>query len=92
MIEKGLIDEVRSLLKRGYTPDLHSMKAIGYREAVKYISGEWTLEKTILEIKKETRRYAKRQLTWWGAMKNAHWLEGDNLSDAQVLNFILQNE
>ena len=90
MIESGLIEEVRGLLENGYSPELQSMKAIGYREAIKHISGEWTLEKTILEIKKETRRYAKRQLTWWGAMKNAHWLSTDKLSDAQVLDFILR--
>lgn len=65
MIEDGLVEEVRNLLEAGYDPDIRSMKAIGYREVIACLSGEIELEEAIELIKRETRRYAKRQETWF---------------------------
>ena len=64
MVENGLVDEVKALLKMGVSPDAQSMKAIGYRQLTPCILGEAELSKAIEEIKMESRRYAKRQLTW----------------------------
>lgn len=65
MIADGLIDEVRSLLERGYSPDLKPMQSLGYKQINLFLQGKLTLEEAIASIKQETRRYAKRQLTWF---------------------------
>ena len=65
MIESGLIEETRRLLMKGYLPDLKSMQSIGYRHAVKYIMGQWDLQTTVRIMQRDTRRYAKRQITWF---------------------------
>lgn len=74
MIEKGLLDEVKSLLSLGLTFDMQSMKAIGYREWSDYFNGVATLDETIEMIKKGSRNYAKRQLTWFRKYNNLIWL------------------
>jgi tRNA dimethylallyltransferase len=75
MIDAGLVDEVESLLSQGYSPELKPLGAIGYREICDYLRGRLTLADAVDLIKRNTRRYAKRQLTWFrrdGAIK---WLE-----------------
>ena len=65
LIEAGLVDEVRSLTAMGLTADDISMKGIGYKEIIDYLNGDTTLEDALEMIKKNTRHYAKRQLTWF---------------------------
>lgn len=65
MIQLGLIEETKHILSLGYSPELPSLQTLGYREIIKYLQGIYSLESAIKEIKKETRRYAKRQLTWF---------------------------
>ena len=65
LIEQGLVDEVRSLTAMGLTADDISMKGIGYKEIIAYLEGETSLEEAVEKIKKNTRHYAKRQLTWF---------------------------
>ena len=65
LIEAGLVEEVRSLMDMGLTADDISMKGIGYKEIIAYLEGETSLEEAIDQIKKNTRHYAKRQLTWF---------------------------
>jgi len=65
MIELGLIEETKNILNMGYSPELPSLQTLGYREIIKYLKGFYSLEEAIEEIKKETRHYAKRQLTWF---------------------------
>jgi len=79
MADKGLIEETRDLLKKGYSPDLKSMKAIGYRHVIRYLQGEWSLEETITKLKRDTRRYAKRQLTWFRAEPGIIWVDPKDL-------------
>lgn len=74
MAAGGLIQETRGLLEKGYSPDLKSMKAIGYRHMVRYLAGEWSLEEAVDALKRDTRRYAKRQLTWFRAEPSLIWL------------------
>jgi len=65
MIQLGLVEETRHLLDVGYSPELSSLQTLGYREIIKYLKGMYDLESAVEEIKKETRRYAKRQSTWF---------------------------
>ena len=74
MIEQGLADEVQSILDRGYSPELKPFKSIGYAQMVQYHQGKLTMDRTAYEIKRETRHYAKRQLTWFRKMRNAQSL------------------
>jgi len=64
MVEEGLVEETEGLLKRGFSPDLKPMQAIGYRHALAYLKGRCSRDEMIEDIKRDTRRYAKRQLTW----------------------------
>lgn len=77
MLEKGLEDEVRSLLERGYNKNLNSMQAIGYKEIIEYIEKKSTLQQACDKIKQNTRHYAKRQLTWFRRNENIVNLEGN---------------
>ncbi len=78
MLEKGLIQEVEELYKKYGEKLLTSMQAIGYKEVVEYLKGNCSKEEMIEKVKMETRRYAKRQLTWFKKIENVHWLDGLN--------------
>ena len=82
MFQDGLTDEVRQLLENGCSAGWSSFQAIGYKETVRLLLGEWTVEQTIAAIQQATRRYAKRQLTWFRAMKELNWLSDINTVDA----------
>lgn len=73
MIEQGLIEEVKNLLSLGYSKDLVSFKGLGYKEIVGYLEGEYDLNEAIRILKRNTRRYAKRQLTWFRRYSNINW-------------------
>ena len=94
MIEQGLEDEVRSLYQRNMDPNLPAMKGIGYKEWRPYFEGKVSLQTVIEQIQQNSRRYAKRQLTWYrNRMKNVHWLDvsqPDYIDNAirQVAQFI----
>ncbi len=75
MIDKGLIEEVKNLKKK-YKKFPTAMQGLGYKEVVKYLNGEYSKEEMIDTIKQETRRYAKRQLTWFRKNKETIWLNG----------------
>ena len=85
MIDNGLIDEVKNLLKMGYTKDMISMQGIGYKEIIKYLDGQYSLEEAIEIIKRDSRRYAKRQLTWFRRYDDAKWFNLDEYDNSQVL-------
>jgi len=73
MIEKGLIEEVKGLLAKGYSKQLFSFQALGYKEVLEYLDKKWTKEEMIEELKKRTRNFARRQMTWFRRFKNASW-------------------
>lgn len=75
MIEQGLIEEVRALAQRGYGPHLYALRTVGYKEVFPYLEGKRGLPETIAEIKRNTRRYAKRQLTWFRREQRIWWLD-----------------
>lgn len=78
MMEAGLVEEVRSLLDRGYDASLVSMQGLGYKEVIPYLYGEVTLEKAINDIKQRTRHFAKRQLSWFRRMPQIQWFDMTN--------------
>ena len=80
MLEEGLIEEVELLLKK-YKEFPTAMQGLGYKEVIEYINGHITKEEMIEKIKSETRKYAKRQLTWFRKNKQTIWLNG--LDDIQ---------
>jgi tRNA dimethylallyltransferase len=86
MIAAGLIDEVRDLIDQGLTLDHVPMKAIGYRHFYLYLRGEWSYEKTVELFKRDTRRFAKRQLTLFRPMEDVYWFPADE--SQQLYTFI----
>ncbi len=74
MIGQGLVDEVRMLLEMGYHGELKSMQSIGYRHMVNFIEGNWNWEDCVALLARDTRHYAKRQLTWFRADQGITWL------------------
>lgn len=78
MVNQGLVDEVKYLIKLGYNKDLVSMNGIGYKEIIDYLNGDITLNEAIETIKRNTRRFAKRQVTWFKNKSNGIWLNIDN--------------
>ena len=85
MIKEGLEDEVKKLISMGYTKDLISMQGIGYKEIIKYLGGEYSYDEAIEIIKRDSRRYAKRQLTWFRRYKDAMWFDLDEYKDEKIL-------
>ncbi|HJV45363.1 MAG TPA: tRNA (adenosine(37)-N6)-dimethylallyltransferase MiaA [Bacillota bacterium] len=75
MIEQGLVEEVRTLLDKGYHKGLTSLHAIGYKEMIDYIEGTLSLEEAVEQLKKNSRNFAKRQLTWFRSMPDLHWFD-----------------
>lgn len=75
MIEKGFVDEVEKLLEMGYDKNLKSMQGLGYRQIIQYLEERVTLDETIDLIARDTRRYAKRQYTWFLRDQNIIWLD-----------------
>lgn len=88
MIKDGLVDEVKSLLDRGYSENLVSMQGLGYKELVPFIKNELSIEKAIDEIKKRTRHFAKRQFTWFKHQCDGTWFDASNLNIEKVLKSI----
>ena len=78
MLEEGLLDEVKHLMDMGYTQELNSMKGICYKEVMDYFDGKMSLDETIELIKQSSRRYAKRQLTWFRRDERIHYVSSDN--------------
>lgn len=75
MIQQGLVEEVKMLRQMGYNATATSMQAIGYKEIHRYLDGEWSLEYAIEQIKKGSRNYAKRQLSWFRRSDEIYWYD-----------------
>jgi tRNA dimethylallyltransferase len=93
MLQMGLLDEIKALLAEGIPADCTAMQAIGYKEFVAALQGEGTIEEAAAQVQQSSRRYAKRQLTWFRRNKNMNWLIRDReeiLSAAR--RFIQEND
>jgi len=91
MIDTGLIDEVVKLMKTGYTRDMISMQGLGYKEIISYLNGECTLEEAIFILKRDTRHFAKRQLTWFRREQDVIWVDKceAGYDDNAIINIML---
>lgn len=90
MMDVGLLDEVRALLHRGAGPVLTARQAIGYKELIEYLDGTVTLAEAVNTIKLRSRRYAKRQLSWFRRDARVRWIAMDDLSVDDAAEMILQ--
>jgi tRNA dimethylallyltransferase len=91
MFERGLLREAKNLLERGIEENSPPFRAIGYRHVLQFLKNELTLEKAIELTKRDTRHYAKRQMTWFRKMENIHWFEsGDWIAIKGFLSRNLQ--
>ncbi len=91
MLKSGLIEEVKSLLEQGYDTGTTAMQGIGYKEVLNYLKGECSLEETEYILKRDTRHYAKRQLTWFKRIEGVQWLEADeNTNFIELAKKIIQ--
>ncbi|MGD9818174.1 MAG: tRNA (adenosine(37)-N6)-dimethylallyltransferase MiaA [Desulfomonilaceae bacterium] len=90
MLETGLLGEVIGLRNRGYTRELKSMQSLGYRHAAMILDGETDLSEAARQMKRDTRHYAKRQLTWFRSESNVTWFDPCNISAIEVFveNFL----
>ncbi|MCJ8012573.1 tRNA (adenosine(37)-N6)-dimethylallyltransferase MiaA [Paenibacillus sp. KQZ6P-2] len=75
MLKQGLVEEVSSLLDKGYGTDLVSMQGLGYKQIISYLQGRESLEEAVEILKRDTRRFAKRQLSWFRHMKDISWVD-----------------
>ena len=84
----GLVEEVKGLLDKGFKSSLPSMQGIGYKEIAGSLKGEYSLEEAVDILKRSTRRFAKRQFTWFKPDKRIHWIDVEGLSAGQVAEII----
>ena len=93
MINSGFVNEVKRLLTMGYSPKLKSMQSIGYRHMVNFIEGYCTWDETVRTLKRDTRRYAKRQMTWFNADPKVIWKGPESIEDIKgLIKKFLQGE
>ncbi|WP_026477849.1 tRNA (adenosine(37)-N6)-dimethylallyltransferase MiaA [Alkaliphilus transvaalensis] len=85
MVEQGLLEEVKKLLDMGYPEDLVAFKGLGYKEIIGYLKGQYSLEEAKEILKRDTRRYAKRQLTWFKRYDMVKWFNLTNISSKDKL-------
>lgn len=91
MMEQGLVDEVRRLKAMGYHRGMVSMQGLGYKEILAFLEGECTLEEAVYTLKRDTRHFAKRQLTWFRREKEVVWLDWETYpTQDQMLEHILE--
>lgn len=92
MLEDGFLEEVRALAEKGYGPSLRRLRLIGYPEMLDVVEQKKSLEEASLELERNTRRYAKRQLTWFRRETDIHWLDAEGDPLAQALELIREWE
>jgi tRNA dimethylallyltransferase len=89
MIAEGLIEEVQNLLTNGFSPGLKALQTIGYRESILYLQGEVDLAETVFQIQRNTRRYSKRQLTWFRKDTSIIWV--DSLRESARIQALIEH-
>ncbi|HEY5497998.1 MAG TPA: tRNA dimethylallyltransferase, partial [Syntrophales bacterium] len=90
MIAAGLVEETRELLARGYREDLKPMQSLGYKHIFNYLKGICSLEEAQALMARDTRKYAKRQMTWFRAEKDMIWMSPDDMPGIRqvIANFL----
>jgi tRNA dimethylallyltransferase len=85
MIEKGLVKEVTSLLKRNFDPQSNALRTIGYKEIIAYLQKNLTLAEAIQKIKQRTRNFAKRQITWFKKIPDVQWYNPEDINIVETI-------
>ena len=90
MLKDGLVEEVKALKEKGYTRDMVSMQGLGYKEILDYLDGEISMDEAVYRIKRDTRHFAKRQITWFKRERDVIWLSKESFGyqDDRILQFI----
>lgn len=90
MLSEGLVDEVLRLKSMGCNSQMVSMQGLGYKEILNYLEGSCTLEEAVYQIKRDTRHFAKRQLTWFGRERDVLWINKKDYdySDSKILDYM----
>lgn len=93
MLKEGLIQEVEKLSRMGYTRNMVSMQGLGYKEILAYLEGECSLEEAVYILKRDTRHFAKRQITWFKREPDVIWVNKPEFGyeDEKILNYMLEN-
>jgi len=93
MLEEGLVAEVQALKEKGYTRDMVSMQGLGYKEILDYLNGICSLEDAVYILKRDTRHFAKRQLTWFKRERDVIWIEKEkyNYDEEKILEAMLSS-
>ncbi|NLT94687.1 MAG: tRNA (adenosine(37)-N6)-dimethylallyltransferase MiaA [Clostridia bacterium] len=89
MLEEGWLSEIEHLLKQGVSPDAPALQGLGYKQLVMYLEGRLDYEKAVELVKRDTRRFAKRQLTWFKRDNRIYWIQMDNKKENEVLEEII---
>ncbi|MCH5272162.1 MAG: tRNA (adenosine(37)-N6)-dimethylallyltransferase MiaA [Lachnospiraceae bacterium] len=91
MLEEGLVEEVRALIEEGCTADMVSMQGLGYKEILSYLNGECSLQEAVSVLKRDTRHFAKRQITWFRRERDVLWFDrGDYANEQEILAAMLR--
>ena len=90
MLEAGLVDEVKALKEAGCTRDMVSMQGLGYKEILDYLDGRIDYEEAVRVLKRDTRHFAKRQLTWFRRERDVTWIEREAFEndEERILDFM----
>jgi tRNA dimethylallyltransferase len=91
MISAGLIDEVKSILSKGYSKEINALNTVGYKEIISFLENEISLERAIELIKRNTRRYAKRQLTWFRGDERIKWIDVSSENELNKISDLIIN-
>ena len=93
MFNMGLVEEVKKILDLGYDPQINALNTVGYKETIEFLNGKITLQKCIDLIKRNSRRYAKRQMTWFRKDKRINWFEINSVEEledisSKIINYL----
>jgi len=88
MMDMGLVEEVGWLLEKGYGPELISMQGLGYKEIVGFLQGEYSLAAAVEILKRDTRHFAKRQLTWFKGQTQGCWIKVDEMKNRNIMKLL----
>ena len=92
MMSMGLLDEVKNLKEMGYSRENVSMQGLGYKELLDYLDGKYSLEEAVYTIKRDTRHFAKRQLTWFRSKPEVAWIQKDEFQydTEKILQYMME--
>lgn len=89
MVKQGLVQETEEIIRQGYKPELQSLQTVGYREVISFLKGDMIMDGVVKNIKTSTRRYAKRQITWFRRWPSVAWIDMNSKTNKEIVKEIL---